>query len=303
MQTQEVIVIGGGPAGLSAALMLGRCRRRVLLFDADEPRNGAARRLHGYLTRDGVSPDALRRFAHSDVAKYSTVRIRHASVIAATCDATGFRVTTENQQTHFARILLLATGRVDPLPAKAGFARFFGKGVYHCPYCDGYENRNAQLGVYGSSPEAHDLARELLTWAGSVTIYTDGPPHWKPRIPDQRIVVVCDAVRALEGSTRLRRITFETRPPLRCTALFFATECIQRSTLPGMLGCRIDRGNSVICSGFQAKGVKNLFIAGNVRRGVHLAITAAAEGAEAAMSINDALQAEAQEVKPSYASA
>jgi thioredoxin reductase len=274
----DVIIVGGGFAGLSAALWLGRCQRRVLVVDAGEPRNQVSRRLHGYLTRDGVSPQDLRSLGNADVRKYRTVKVGKGRALGARRTKNGFEVVLTGQKKERAKLLLLATGRLDPLPAKPGFAEFFGRGVYHCPYCDGYENRGDELVVYGGDPCSRELAEELLTWARRVVICSDGAPRWGSKPRSRRIRVITDSVRALRGGWRLRSIEFASgRKPLPCRALFFATECRQRSTLPLALGCELDRENSIVCNGFRAAGVKDLFVAGN--------------GAQAAMEMNDLLQA------------
>ena len=137
----DVVIVGGGPAGLSAALMLGRCRRSVLVIDAGEPRNRVSRGLHGFLTQDGVRPEELRNRGRADAARYPSILLRDGRVIGATSDAGGFVITVATGEIVKARILLLATGRADPLPEISGAREFFGRGVHHCPYCDGWESR------------------------------------------------------------------------------------------------------------------------------------------------------------------
>jgi thioredoxin reductase len=283
----EVIIIGGGPAGLSAALMLGRCGRSVLVIDANEPRNGAASALHGYLTRDGVTPQALRTEGRADLRNYPSVTLREGKAQSANREADGFQVSMDDEIVR-SRLLLLATGRVDPVPPLPGFAEFFGRGVFHCPYCDGWENRGRALGVFGRDREALDLARTLLTWSRDVTIYSPGASDWPAAGAGPVRVVAAEVVR-LDGGRRLERVILRNGFASPCDALFFPTPCAQRSDLPQQLGCRLDADDSVRCAGHAAEGVDGLFVAGNVRGGVHLAITAAAEGAEAAIVMNRVL--------------
>jgi thioredoxin reductase len=285
----DVIIIGAGPAGLSAALILGRCRRQVLVLDANQPRNQAARALHGYLTRDGIDPWRLRELGHADLARYTSVTLRQTNVEKARRSADGFEITTDAGAVEHARLLLLATGRVDPLPDISGFHEFYGRGVHHCPYCDGWENRGKKLVVFGSGRRVIDLAEELLTWSDSVTICSHGAPGWDHRAR-HRFEIITDQVVALTGmEAGLDRVHFSQGFSITCDALFFCTECRQRSALPEQLGCELDDEASVVCVSNRAKGVAGLYLAGNVRGGVHLAITAAAEGAEAAIAINEAL--------------
>jgi thioredoxin reductase len=287
----DVIIVGAGPAGLSAALMLGRCRRTVLLLDSGEPRNAASRALHGYLTQDGVTPWALRDQGRGDLKKYGTVKVREAKVTGARQLSPGFAVTFGQGETARSRLMLLATGRVDPLPDIPGFGSFFGRGVYHCPYCDGWEHRDQPLGVLGGDQDALETADLLRTWSPDVTVYTNAAPGLAAAEPSPpRPRVLTKSIHRLAGdSGRLERIIFSDGSAAKCDALFFPTPCEQRSSLPEQLGCLFCDDGSIRCTGHGATGVPGLFVAGNVRGGVHLAITAAAEGAEAAIALNRAL--------------
>src|SRR5690349_10647600 len=134
----DVIIAGGGPAGLSAALVLGRCRRRVLVCDTGMPRNARAAAVHGFLTRDGIAPDEFLRLARNELAQYSDVELQCADVTSAQCDNGEFTITCRDGQRFLGRALLLATGVVDHLPPIEGLHDFYGISVHHCPYCDAW---------------------------------------------------------------------------------------------------------------------------------------------------------------------
>src|SRR5512139_1088407 len=134
----DVVVVGGGPAGLNAALVLGRCRRRVLVVDAGRPRNRWSHGVHNFLTRDGTPPGELRRLAVEELARYSTVQRVHGLVTEVTRDAGRFLVRSQEGGAWRCRKLLLATGVEDVLPEVDGFAECYGRSVFHCPYCDGW---------------------------------------------------------------------------------------------------------------------------------------------------------------------
>jgi thioredoxin reductase len=291
---RDAIIIGAGPAGLNAALVLGRCRRDVLVLDSGKPRNAASRALHGYLTRDGAPPMELRRWGREEIARYETVEFRDLPVTGVErLPEGGFAVRLSDNAVERGRLLLLATGRVDVVPEVSGFQDYYGRGVFHCPYCDGWEHRERPLAVYGRNEPAASLAQGLLTWSSDVTVCTDGPPEWQPATADAlmraRIRVISQAVRAAEGAERLERLTFADREPLACAAVFFCSDCLQRSTLPERLGCEFDDDGNVRCRHMASTNVPGLFVAGNVRGGIHLAIMAAAEGAEAGVAMNEAL--------------
>jgi thioredoxin reductase len=288
----DVAIVGAGPAGLSAALWLGRCRRRVIVFDAGTPRNEASPALHGYLSRDGVTPAELRDLGHRDVAHYRSVRFKPIAVTAIQRKRGGFVVTPSSGAILRVRLVLLATGRRDEVPAVPGFAKFYGRGVYHCPYCDGWEHRDERLVVYDPNGAGSALAELLHTWSRDIIFCTDGRPVGKRILRTNAPVITEQLLRAVgDRNDRLRALRFVGGRVLPCTAVFFCSNCIQQSALPAALGCILDRSGSVACRAHAAIGVPGLFVAGNIRGGVHLAITAAAEGAEAALAMNEQLLA------------
>lgn len=301
----DALIIGAGPAGLSAALILGRCRRRVLVLDSDKPRNAAARALHGYLTRDGTPPRELRSLGQRELEAYPSVEVRDVAAIGAErVPDGGFEIALATGEHERGAVLLLATGRQDLMPETPGFAEFYGRGVYHCPYCDGWENRDREIAIYGRDDSAASLALALLTWSNRLTLCADGAPAWSAKnaaaLAAVQVTISTERVVGLEGDERVERVVFRGRAALACEAVFFCSDCVQRSTLPEKLGCEFDDGGNVLCQGYGATHVPGLFVAGNVRGGVHLAIMAAAEGAEAAVAINDYLaeRAFAQRVPP-----
>src|SRR5688500_18698794 len=131
----DVVIVGGGPAGLSAALVLGRCRRSVVVFDHGRYRNASARAVHGFLTPDGVPPAELRRIAHAELARYASVTIRPLEVVAVHNVESGFEVQSSDGTRTACRKLVLATGLIDSLPSVNGLRERVGTTAFHCPYC------------------------------------------------------------------------------------------------------------------------------------------------------------------------
>jgi thioredoxin reductase len=295
MHQFDVLIIGGGPAGLSAALNLGRCRRRVVVCDSGQPRNAAAPHAHGYLTRDGAPPLEILRIGREELAQYP-VEFRSALATDAACDSAGARVTLENGDELRGRKLLLATGVVDDVPQIEGLQALYGTSVHHCPYCDGWENRDRPLAVYGEPDAASGLALALLTWSRDLIVCTDGEPltrRARERLAAFNIPARTQKIMRLEGEgTALRRVVFVDGAAIDRHALFFASSQGQRSPLAEKLGCKFDKLGHVKRDRKGRTGVCHLFIAGDAAGDVQFVVKAAAEGAQAAVAINAELQEE-----------
>ncbi|MBK3568182.1 NAD(P)/FAD-dependent oxidoreductase [Streptomyces sp. MBT62] len=163
----EVVVVGGGTAGLSAALVLGRSRRRTLVVDAGEPRNAPAAHMQGYLTRDGMSPAEFLALGREEIARYGVELVRDRVVDVTS----GFAVTLAGGETVHARRLVIATGLKDELPAVPGVAERFGRDVIHCPYCHGWEVRDQAFGVLATTPMSVHQALMVSQWSKDVTLF------------------------------------------------------------------------------------------------------------------------------------
>jgi thioredoxin reductase len=163
----DVVVIGGGAAGLSAALVLGRSRRRTLVVDAGEPRNTPAAHMQGYLTRDGMSPAEFLALGREEIARYGVDLVRDRVVDITS----GFAVTLAGGETVHARRLVIATGLRDELPSVPGVAERFGRDVIHCPYCHGWEVRDQAFGVLATTPMSVHQALIVSQWSKDVTLF------------------------------------------------------------------------------------------------------------------------------------
>lgn len=291
----DVIIVGGGPAGLSAALILGRACRQVVLFDHGHYRNHAARHLHGFLSRDGINPMELLDIAREQLAPYSTVRVERAEVQTAAQRAdNGFRVTTADGRTFEARYLLLATGVVDNVPEIDGIAECYGRSVFHCPYCDGWEVRDQPVAIYGCEQRAFGLALELTGWTKDIVICSDGScgieHEGLEKLARNGIRVREEPVERLEHNNgQLQRVIFKSGEPLERCAMFFTTGQTQASVLARAMGCAFNEKGTVRTGPYEMTSVPGLFVAGDASRAVQWVVVAAAEGAEAAYAINQAL--------------
>ncbi|MCC6588238.1 MAG: NAD(P)/FAD-dependent oxidoreductase [Bryobacterales bacterium] len=292
----DVIIVGGGPAGMSAALILGRCRRRVLICDHGRPRNRFAREMHGYLSRDCVPPAEFRAVACEQLKPYGVEWCDGEVKRTCTTDG-GFLVTLANGTEITCRKLLLATGVEDELPRVKGIQALYGTSVHHCPYCDGWEHRDERIAVYGRGKNGAGLALSLTTWSADVVLCTDGmtriPELEAQRLRRKNIDVRMEPIARLEGREgKLETIVFRDGTSIVRDAMFFSSGQHQQSPLAKMMGCIFNRKGTVRTNRLEGTEIPGLYVAGDASRDVQMVIVAAAEGAKAGFAINRSLQEE-----------
>jgi len=293
----DVVIAGGGPAGLSAAMILGRCRFRVVVVDAGRPRNRVVRAMHGFLGRDGAAPLELIRLGRREVARYGVELLAGEVRDAVRSDDGGFNVTLAGGRRLHGRRLLLATGVEDPLPAVPGLAELYGISVFHCPLCDGWEVRDRPLALYGRGGAAARFALRLSRWSADLVLLTDGPTrlsrHQRTTLERAGVVVRSERVAALEARRgRLARVRFANGEALPRHTLFFGTRPRQASDLAARLGVRFTSKGMVQANRQEETGVPGLYVAGDASRDVQLAVIAAAEGTKAGVAIHADLEKE-----------
>jgi thioredoxin reductase len=286
----DVIIVGAGPAGLSASLVLARACRTVLVFDHGQPRNAATRHMHGFLSREGINPREFLRIARDDLKKYDTVRLEPGEVIEARCEEGGFAVTLADGRSCRSRKLLIATGVADNVPDVPGLRDFYGQSIFHCPFCDGWELRGQRIAIYGRGRRGFGLSMEMLGWTHDLVLCTDGPgdidADQRTTLARNGITMREERVLRLEGRDgQIERVVFDHGEPLACRALFFTTGQHQASPLARALGCEFNEKGTVHTGRHETTTVPGLYVAGDASRDVQWVIVAAAEGAEAAFAM------------------
>jgi thioredoxin reductase len=243
----DTIIVGGGPAGLSAALLLGRSLKRVLVIDSGKPRNAVSHGANGFLSRDGIAPLELLQIGREQLAKYDTVKFYSGKVIdaqhlaATQTERDGFEVTLDNGERFTARKLLLATGVKDILPDLDGFTELWGTGVFHCPYCHGWEVRDRSLAIYGSVATAVEQAMMLTGWSRDLILFADGNrlndeqrqklARWGIELCEEKIV-------GLEGENgALTGVILANGKVIPRDGMFVQPKLQQHSDLAKKLGC------------------------------------------------------------------
>ena len=226
LDIQDVIIVGGGPAGLNAAVVLGRCRRRVLVFDTQQYRNKYSHGMHNYLTRDAILPTDFLKICHKEIDKYGVTMLNKKVVHARKGENNVFVVKDDSGNVYHSKKLLIATGLQDNVPDIEGFKEMYGKSVHHCPYCDGWEVRDKKLGVYAKDKNGGDLALALKGWSPYVTLYMDGGNKIKPSqlaiLKANDIHIIKAPIQRLVGAEgQLQQIQFKNGESAACDALFF----------------------------------------------------------------------------------
>ncbi len=244
----DVVVVGAGTAGLSAALVLGRSGREVLVLDGGEPRNVPSESSHGFFTRDGIHPGEMLRIGREQLGPYPGVEYRAGRATDASGADGAFEVVLEDGGGVAARKLVLATGVFDELPGRPGFRELWGKGVYHCPYCHGWEVRDRPLAVLARPGAAFERVALIRNWSRDLALLTDG--EWGLSKDDRKkldalsVPVYEEGISRLEGDPArpgggLERVLFEDGSALERDGMFYVPPQRLRSDLASTLGCEI----------------------------------------------------------------
>ncbi|MGW9415363.1 NAD(P)/FAD-dependent oxidoreductase [Arthrobacter cupressi] len=295
MSEYDVVVIGGGAAGLSAALVLSRAGRKVMVVDSGAPRNAPAAHMHGFLSRDGMPPREFLALGREEVRGYGG-EVLDGVVLDLVPDGTsGFWVLLSGQgsvggRRISARRVLVATGLRDELPDVEGLAELWAKDVLHCPYCHGYEVRDRPLGVLGNSPDSVRYVQLIRQWAKDVVLFI--PPGLLT--VQQRMELTARAIGIVEGAVRrlvtqnghLSGVEMADGALVPRGALFVPPRFVPNNTLLSGLGCEMDDAGWVVLDGTGQASVRGVYVAGNLANPRAQVITAASEGSAAAAAVN-----------------
>ncbi|MEX1021124.1 MAG: NAD(P)/FAD-dependent oxidoreductase [Litorilinea sp.] len=297
MQQYDVVIVGGGPGGLSAALALGRARRRVLLCDGGAPRNAPTAAAHNFFTRDGTPPLQLLQIGRAQLEPYTSVEFEAVTVEEATRHDTGFTLQFSGGRQVTARKLILATGIRDELPAIPGFQELWGKSIAHCPYCHGWEVRDQPLAIYGNGDDGFELVRLLRGWSHDLVLCTNGPADLsgdqRIRLETKGIPIREEPIVALEGAQgQLETIVFADGSRLARHAIFMRPRQYQRSHLPQRLGCTLTSNGLVQVDLTGRTEIPGLYVVGDAAQRAQSIGMAVSSGSLAAGMLNHELAAE-----------
>jgi thioredoxin reductase len=287
----DVAIIGGSSAGLSAALILGRSLREVVVVDDQKPCNRFSHASHGFLTRDGTSPSELMHIAHDQLRRYPGVVIKPATVLRIEAIDAGFRLTNSDGSSLEARRVLLATGVKDELPPLDGIEALWGKSVFHCPYCDGFEIKDQAVAVYGVGDETLHLVMLLRNLTANLTLcISEGSqltPSQREKLARHGIQVVEQPIAALESDEgQLTAIRFADGTRLNFNAMFVRPKTTHRTTFAHDLGCQVNENDVVQVDLRGRTSVQGIYAAGDLSSPIRSVAVAVAQGAAAGYGIN-----------------
>ncbi len=293
----DAIIIGGGAAGLTAALYLGRFRRRVVLLDTGKQANRVSHAAHGFFTRDGTPPSELMRIGQEQLRPYETVEIQHRAVTDITPVDSHFSITLDDSSVLTARKVLLATGLKDTLPPVQGIEQFWGTSVFHCPYCDGWEMRDQPLAILNDGAPAVHIAKLLRVLTTDLTICTNGgsllTEAERTALQTWGIQIIDTPIQQIEGHDgQLERIVFTDGHKLARKAIFVHLNSAQHAPFAAQLGCQMNANNLVQVDEFGHTSVPGVYAAGDLANRFRQVIMAATQGASAAVGLNMDLIAE-----------
>ncbi|GAE34804.1 NAD(P)/FAD-dependent oxidoreductase [Halalkalibacter akibai] len=291
-RTVDVVVVGGGPGGLSAALVLGRSLRSVVVIDAGHPRNEVTHESHGFLTRDGIKPFELRELAHEQMKKYPKVSIIKDLVEDVWKVDDHFKTTTREGAIIYSRKLIFATGLKEDIPDIPGLDDVYGKSVFSCPYCDAYEHRDQPIALIGNKKELIHYIRLIYNWSRDLVVATNGPASLtekeKEELRERKVRLVETPIKEVLFQDRdLHQLVFTDGETINRKAGFIVnTGAKQATMLPEKLGVHLNAQDGFETKEHGSTKVDGLFIIGDAAKRFTGLMGAASEGYETGVFMN-----------------
>jgi len=289
----DCAIIGGGPAGLNAALILGRARRNVILFDNNNARNAVTQESHGFLTRDGIKPKKFREIAHKEIARYLSVICAKREVTSVSRKKSKFELVTSKRERYQSKTIIISTGLKDVLPSIDDIHDYYGKSLFHCPYCDGWELRDKPLIVIiGEQVQGFHFIQTIYNWSRDLIVCTNGNPFQNSKQKGFLInkgirIIECKIKKFAGKNGQMEKVVFENGESASRRGGFVMPQMIQASDFGKQLGCKYNSLGGIAVDSFGRTNIQGIYAAGDASV-VNPAqiIIAAAEGVRAASGVN-----------------
>lgn len=293
MDKFDCIVIGAGPAGLSAALTLGRARRKIALFDNGTNRNRVTQESHGFLTRDGIKPQEFKEIALKEIEAYPSVYISNETVIEINKDTEKnvFLVNTSNDNSYLTEKILLATGIQEEFPLPQ-IRQYYGKSLFSCPYCDGWELRDKPLAIIAENDEhIIHMSKLVFNWSKDLIVFTNGQQlsnNVRNEFEGKKIKIYTEVIKSLHGDDgNLERIELVSGENILRSGGFVVPSFYRPNKFAEQLNSQVNENGGIITDGAGRTTVNGVYIAGETEKlGPSALMIAAADGSRAAFSIN-----------------
>jgi thioredoxin reductase len=289
----DCTIIGGGPARLNDALILGRARRNVMLFDNNNARTAVTHESHGFLTRDGIKPKKFRELAHKEIARYPSVISAKREVTSVSKKRSRFELVTSNKEKYQSKTIIISTGLKDILPSIDNIHDYYGKSLFHCPYCDGWELRDKPLIVIiGEQVQGFHFIQTIYNWSRDLIVCTNGNPFQNSKqkgfLINKGIRIIEYKIKKLAGKNgQMEKVVFENGESASRRGGFVMPQMIQASDFGKQLGCKYNSLGGIAVDCFGRTNIQGIYAAGDASV-VNPAqiIIAAAEGVRAASGVN-----------------
>ncbi|MDT8859774.1 NAD(P)/FAD-dependent oxidoreductase [Alkalihalobacillus sp. MEB130] len=291
-RTVDVTIVGGGPGGLSAALVLGRSCRSVLLIDSGHPRNEVTYESHGFLTRDGIKPFELREIAHEQMKKYDNVTIVDDVVDKVEQETDRFKTTARSGMVISSRKIIFATGLKEHLPEIRGLKDVYGTSVFSCPYCDGWEHRDFPLAVIGNQKDLIHYIRLIYNWSQDLIVMTNGPAILTKKeieeVESHNVRLVQTKIKELfSADGLLQEVVFEDGETIKRKAAFIVNTGAEQATMiPKDLGVPLTKKGAFETKEHGKTKIPGLYIIGDAAKRFTGLMGAASEGYETGVHMN-----------------
>lgn len=264
----DVVIIGGSYAGLSAAMVLGRSLRKVMVIDSGNPCNKQTPYSHNFLTNDGLTPAELHEKAKLQVLRYPTVEFMSGLVTDVIPSGELFEVVTEKQERYTGRKIIFATGVTDTIPNIPGFAECWGISILHCPYCHGYEAKFQKTGIIGNGDTGFEMAKTISHWTRDLTIYTNGTSTLSPGqvhlLGRRNILIVENEIESFDHDNGyVTRIVFKDTEPETIEAIYTKLPFIQQCGIPEKLGCKMTEAGFIEIDKCLMTSIPNVYAIGD----------------------------------------
>ncbi|MBS4743860.1 pyridine nucleotide-disulfide oxidoreductase [Bacillus safensis] len=296
----DCAIIGGGPAGLSAALVVGRGRKQVIVFDDELPRNRVTQESHGFITNDGMTPFEIRRAGEADLQKYPNIKIKRSRIVDIQKKEERFTLLTHEGDTFEAKKIILATGLQDILPEIEGIHDVYGKTLFSCPFCDGWELKDKALALIAENQRALHMAKLLSNWTKDLIVFTNG----HVLAEEDKVLLTAHSIQVIDvpivsidhDNGQLRSLQLANGETVKREGGFVASEFKQSAPFAENLGCQMTKNAGIETDILGRTTVSGVFACGDNLGGPAQLVLAAAAGSQAGMGvIHELVQEEFQE--------